>query len=367
MTRGFKLLMTADAIGGVWQYSLDLARFLARRDVEICLTLFGPAPSAAQRADAAAIDALTLIEMGEPLDWLATDAAGVTHAGRHLAQLAESWRANLIHLNSPALAAEASFAAPVLAVAHSCLGTWWEAVRGDALPPDFAWRDALHAQGLARAEMVVTPSHSFAVATARRHRLPRVPKVVHNGRSALPLGGTAMHDFALTSGRLWDAGKNVATLDRAAGRLAFPFKAAGKHVGENGDVLAVDHLRLLGQLDERALGQLLGARPVFASAALYEPFGLAVLEAAAAGCPLVLSDIPTFRELWDGVAIFVPPHDDRGFADAIEALVGDTARRIMAGNAARERARQYDVTAMGEAMLHNYRALLGQRGARVAA
>ena len=46
---------------------------------------------------------------------------------------------------------------------------------------------------------------------------------------------------------------------------------------------------------------------VFVSPALYEPFGLAVLEAAQAGCALVLSDIPTFRELWDGVALFVAP------------------------------------------------------------
>ncbi len=47
------------------------------------------------------------------------------------------------------------------------------------------------------------------------------------------------------------------------------------------------------------------AATVFASMARYEPFGLAVLEAAQAGMRLVLSDIPTFRELWDGAAIFV--------------------------------------------------------------
>ena len=39
--------------------------------------------------------------------------------------------------------------------------------------------------------------------------------------------------------------------------------------------------------------------------ARYEPFGLAVLEAAQAGMRLVLSDIPSFRELWDGAATFV--------------------------------------------------------------
>jgi glycosyltransferase involved in cell wall biosynthesis len=365
--RPFRLLMTADAVGGVWQYSLDLARFLTARNIDVRLALLGPAPSAAQSADAAAIAGLALIETGEPLDWLAVDRASVVGAGRRLAELAEDEHADLVHLNSPALGAEVRFASPALTVAHSCLGTWWEAVRDDGLPEDFAWRDALHAQGLARAAMVVTPSRSFARATAARHRLPHLPRVVHNGRSPLPCGEVAMHDFAFTAGRLWDAGKNVATLDRAAGRLAIPFKAAGRPVGENGEVLASEHLALLGQLDEAALGHLLGARPVFASAALYEPFGLAVLEAAAAGCPLVLSDIPTFRELWDDVAVFVAPNDDRGFAGAIDALVGDTARRIAAGEAARERARRYGVAAMGEAMLQNYRTLLRQPGARAAA
>ena len=70
---------------------------------------------------------------------------------------------------------------------------------------------------------------------------------------------------------------------------------------------ALAHLQPLGELDERTLAGCLSARPVFVSAARYEPFGLAVLEAAQAGCPLVLSDIPTFRELWDGAALFVDP------------------------------------------------------------
>lgn len=367
MRTGFKLLLTTDSVGGVWQYSLDLARHLTRNDVEICLAVLGPPASAAQQAEAGAIEGLQLIETGEALDWLAEDPAALVRAGRRLATLAADERVHLVHLNSPALAAETAFPVPLLAVAHSCLGTWWEAVRAEPLPADFAWRNALHGRGLARAARAVTPSASFAAATARCHRLARPPLAVHNGRSPLPLGKGPMHDFALTAGRLWDAGKNVETLDRAAGQLHFPFKAAGKSAGENGETGRFEHLSLLGQLDESALGQLLGARPVFASAALYEPFGLAVLEAAAAGCPLVLSDIASFREMWGGVAIFIPPRDDRGFAEAIGSLVGDVSRRIAAGDAARERASRFTVAAMGDAMLGHYRQLLGQRGARAAA
>ena len=115
-----------------------------------------------------------------------------------------------------------------------------------------------------------------------------------------------------------------------------------------------DDLRLAAAVD--ALREDPGrwaARPVFVSAALYEPFGLAVLEAAAAGCALVLSDIPTFRELWDGAALFVAP-DEAAIADAIAALVADPARRAALGEAARARAARYtpDATAAAMAALH---------------
>ena len=65
----------------------------------------------------------------------------------------------------------------------------------------------------------------------------------------------------------------------------------------------------------------LSGKPVFISTARYEPFGLAVLEAAQFGCALILSDIPTFRELWNGCAIFIDPDDDVSAAKAIDILI----------------------------------------------
>ena len=79
-----------------------------------------------------------------------------------------------------------------------------------------------------------------------------------------------------------------------------------------------------------------------------------MLEAAGAGCPLVLSDIPTFRELWDGAALFVPALDSAGFAEAIGDLVGDDFRRDSLGRAARERAALYVPRTMAEAMARIY-------------
>ena len=116
-----------------------------------------------------------------------------------------------------------------------------------------------------------------------------------------------------------------------------------------------------GALPEAELAGLLARRPVFASAARFEPFGLAVLEAAQAGCPLVLSDIATFRELWDGAAVFVAAGDPDGFAAAIAALLADPARHAPQGAAAQARAARFTPAATAAAMTAIYRDALGSR------
>ena len=132
-------------------------------------------------------------------------------------------------------------------------------------------------------------------------------------------------------------------------------------------MIRLEHLQVLGALEEDGIARCLSARPVFASSARYEPFGLAVLEAALASCPLVLADTETFRELWDGVATFVDPEDDAGFADAIAAIVGDDPARCERGDGARQRADEYSPDRMGTAMDALYSRLIAHAGRRVAA
>jgi glycosyltransferase involved in cell wall biosynthesis len=102
---------------------------------------------------------------------------------------------------------------------------------------------------------------------------------------------------------------------------------------------------------------------VFVSAATFEPFGLAVLEAAAAGCAPVLSDIPTFRELWDGAAVFVDPADAAGFAEAIAAVADDPVRRRELGELAAQRASRFTPGATARGMAAIYSGLLGSKEA----
>lgn len=357
-TQPLRLLVTADAVGGVWQYSLDLALGLSRLGVETVLAVLGPSPGARQMKAAKAVPGIKVIETGMPLDWLSDDPGAVMKAGDAIAELSEAEDVHIVQLNMPALAAGSLFRRPVVAVQHSCVASWWEAVHGTPLPGDFGWRTELVRAGLHAADVVLAPTAAFAAVTQRLYGLLEAPTAVHNGRTPLAVSGGAPDDFVFTAGRLWDEGKNVVTMDAAAGRLDVPLHAAGPIRGPNGAQVLFDNIHPLGTLDEDELGRWLAARPIFVSSALYEPFGLAVLEAAAAGCPLILSDIPTFRELWDGFATFVPARDEAGFVRAIGALAGDNLTRRSMGAAARERAARFTPDAMAAQMAAIYRGLL---------
>ncbi len=341
-----RIMATTDAVGGVWRYSLELAAALPARTLLVSL---GPPPNAAQRAEAAAICELRVTDL--PLDWLVNSPAGLAAAAHALSDLAAEWGADSVHLHTPALIPGGYWRMPVVAVAHSCVGTWWRAVRGDVpMPDDLGWRAALVGQGMRAADAALAPSEAFARGLSDLHG--GEVRGVHNGRRAR-VSPRVPRDGVLTAGRLWDEGKNVAMLDAAAMYLDVEIRAAGSAVGPNGATLASRNLCPLGNLDESALAAEYAHAAVFVSAARYEPFGLAVLEAAQSGCALVLSDIPTFRELWDGVALFVDPDDPR----AIAAAIGGALQRPDLGRLAEARASTYTPEAMAAVTFAAHRAL----------
>ncbi|MBV9739441.1 MAG: glycosyltransferase family 4 protein [Hyphomicrobiales bacterium] len=353
------VLMTADAVGGVWNYALDLTRGLWNQNVFVTLAVLGPGPSHAQRCEARRIAGLELIETGLALDWLAETEAQVKEAADGLSRIVQETGANVVQLNGSPLAGLAAFRVPLVGMHHSCLATWWAAVKRKPLRRDWRWRRDLVRRHLASVDRVVVPSAAFADMVTETYGPAERPFVVHNARS--PSASLAQVDgqgeALLTAGRLWDEGKDIETLDRAAERLDVPVFAAGPLQGPNGARIDCSHLRLLGELASEEMRARLAARPIFASTSVYEPFGLAVLEAAQAGCALLLSDIPTFRELWEGAALFVPPRDHREFAAAAQRVLSEPVLRGKLGEAARERAKRYSVDRMARAMASLYAAL----------
>ncbi len=351
MSGNLRLLLVTDAVGGVWVYSLELARALRAHGVETILAVMGPEPNAKQRAQAAGF---RLLDTGLPLDWMPTSPCAMRRAGEAIAALARAEGADIVQTCSAALLADCEFDQPCIAVQHSCVASWWSAVRGTPLPGEFAWRRDLVECGLNRARAIVAPTAAFAAETSRMYDLCRPVMAVPNGRHPVVSSPVPQSDFLFTASRLWDEGKNIAVLDAAAAKLGVPFQAAGPVEGPNGTRGQFDNLQLLGEVSESRLAGLLAARPVYASAALYEPFGLSVLEAAFAGCALVLSDIPTHRELWRGAARFVPADDADAFADAADRLIGNAEEREALGRAAALRARQFTPEATAERMAGLY-------------
>ena len=347
-----RLLLTTDAVGGVWRYTADLARGLAARDVECVVAVMGPAASEAQRRELEGVRGVTLAQTGLPLDWTAENAGALAEASGKLAAMAALTGVTGIHLHAPALVGEARWPAPVVAVAHSDVGTWWRAVRGGEPPAEFAWRIAATGAGLRAAARVIVPSGSHGKALREVYG-DVVGSIVLNGAVPPPdMSGVVRERAVLTAGRLWDEGKGVAMLDRAAAGL--PVRAAGPVSGPNGASIAIDNLALLGSLDAAGMARAYAGASVFISMARYEPFGLSVLEAAQAGMRLLLADIPTFRELWVGVAAFV--------ADEIElprAL--RWALRAEGDGGAQKRSGRYTLERMVEGTLSVHRRAGGVR------
>lgn len=347
-----RILITTDTVGGVWRWSLDLASALAPRGVETVLAVIGPSPFGPRRREAEAIPGLHLVEIGGALDWLAPSVEPVRETAARVAALAVAERVDVVVLSTPALAALARFTVPVIAINHSCLATWWQAVKGEEpVPEDFRWRIAMNRAGLVTAEAVLTPSRAFATATKQAYGLPKLPITVLNGRAAPAPAEARRGRFVFAAGRFWDEAKGLAVLDEAAAGISAPVIAAGPMLGPNGARAEPRHLRSIGVQAEPAMRRWLGRAPVFVSPATYEPFGLGVLEAAQAGAALVLADIATFRELWDEAALFVPTGDPAALATAVNKVLDDPVRAAALGAAARRRAGRYTAEIMAERML----------------
>ena len=366
------VLLTADAVGGVWQYATGLAAELAGEGYRVTLAVMGPAPDAGQRRCLDRASGVTLIETGLPLDWLCADAAEAAAAAAGLARLVREVGADLLHCNSPALVGAVPFPVPVVAAAHGCPATWWRAARGPApVDPALRWHGDLMRRGLAAADAVIAPSASFAASLQATYGLPQPPMVVHNGCAPAPAPPAEAHRLhaALSVGRMWDPVKNAALLDAAAALCDLRFLAAGPLRGPHGETARFAKVVALGPVSGECLAELFALRPILVSPATFEPFGLAVLEAAAAGCALVLSDIPTFRELWDGAALFADPRDPASFAAAITRLDTAPDLRWQLGEAAHARSLRFSTGATARGIMAVYRGLLAGRliGQEVAA
>jgi glycogen synthase len=371
--------MTADTIGGVWTYALELTRALAPHGVEVRLATMGAPLSAAQRKEVRDVANLSVSESNFKLEWMEDPWRDVRLSGEWLLRLAEQFKPDVAHLNGYAHGA-LDWRAPVLIVGHSCVASWWRAVKGEDAPDDWDRYRSEVARGLAAAELVIAPTRAMLDALVEHYGPPPKSRVVPNGRDTTPHSaqygplrraavftdhpptdagrGVSKENLIFSAGRLWDEAKNIAALERIADRLSWPIYVAGDERGISGARRSFGNIRWLGRLSCEDMARWMARAAIYAAPARYEPFGLSALEAGLSGCALALGDIPSLREVWGEAAIFVPPDDAEALRHALEGLIGNARLRREYAARALRRALEYSPRRMADGYIAAYSELM---------
>lgn len=348
-----KILMTGDAMGGVWTYALDLARQLGKSGVHVVLATMGAFPTPNQREETGAIPNLELVESNYRLEWMQDPWEDVARAGDWLMEMEDRVRPDIIHLNGYAHAT-LPWRAPKVVVGHSCVLSWWRAVKGEGASA--IWREYRQrvSAGLQAAQVVIAPSAAMLRALEDNYGSLAAGKVVPNGRAPALFPPAAKEPLVFSAGRLWDEGKNIAGLDQIAPRLPWPVYVAGEREHPNGRGAAPANVQLLGRLSTGDLASWLGRASIYCMPSRYEPFGLSALEAALAGCALVLGDIASLHEVWESAAMFVSPDEPHALEAAIGKLIRDPSCRADFAARARRRALEFTPERMAQGYLAAY-------------
>lgn len=356
------VLMTADTVGGVWTYAVELARALTRFGVQVHLATMGGPVKEHRRLQLEGTAGVTLHEGGHALEWMHEPWADVDRAGRWLLDLEEELAPDAIHLNQFAFGA-LPFRAPKLVVAHSCVLSWWRAVHGEAAPPEWQQYTQRVALGLRGAGLVVAPTRWMLSTLARNYGFAGPHRVIPNGRDASQFQPAEKEDRIFSAGRFWDAAKNLSALDAVAEYLPWRITVAGSCIAPQGGALKPRWACPLGEIPSRSVAEEMALAAIYALPARYEPFGLSVLEAALCGCALVLGDIASLRETWGDNAIYVQPDDHAALRSTLQGLIADSQTRERLGRAARQHALKFDPQRMALAYVRAYEQMLAKETA----
>ncbi len=355
-----RLLLTTDVVGGVWDFSLTLARELrSRHAVEVTLLALGePSPHQASCASEAGV---RLIVEPLKLEWMQACEGDVLRTRELVARLVREVRPDVLHANQFA-AACVDVDVPVVLTLHSDVLSWrrWTLGASDTPSEWWAYR-TLVSEAHARADSIVSVSTFLADETRRLYGCRREIRVIHNAWPAevAPSDGERGRT-TLVAGRVWDPAKNVSLVAEAAqGWSPGTVCLAGQQTNpESGRLVDVPPpLQALGFLAWSQLEAVLQTTLVYLSAARYDPFGLLPLQAALNGCCLLLSDIPSYRELWDGAAAFFRSDDADDLQIQWSRLLEHSEAALEQASQARQRAlERYTVSRMAEAYLDVYAA-----------
>jgi glycogen(starch) synthase len=359
------ILMTADTVGGVWTYTRELVTQLSRLGVRITLVSLGQIPSLAQLEWMEGLPNLSYQSTAFRLEWMQDPEPDLRESSEFLTSIVEETKPDLLHFNQYYYGA-LDCSVPRVVVAHSDVVSWWVTVHG-AEPPESEWIRQYRknvAYGLAAADLVVAPSQWMLNKVDQYYGPVPRKAVIYNGRDPnLFVPHLDKDNFAISVGRLWDAGKQASLLLRDD--LPLKTVLVGPEQSPEG-VIAVaqsagrmPNLQMFGPQSEEQLSQLLGRAAIYVATSRYEPFGLAPVEAALSRCALIANDIPTFRELWGDDAVYFERNNSQNLVLTIQELASNPKRRSEYAGRVLERARsKFTSERMAEDYLKLYRSLI---------
>ena len=183
------------------------------------------------------------------------------------------------------------------------------------------------------------------------------------------------------------SGRRLLWVGRLEPKNGFPVAVAAFHqlasqhpdlslvvAGDGSDRTAVDRLPpqirarvvMLGAVPHDRLPQLHAAASAFVAPATGQhSFGIVLVEAMAAGLPVVATDIPGYREVVrSGLeGLLVPPNDPQAVADALERVLNHRSLAEALARAGRERAERYRWPVVALEIEAAYREATSERGA----
>jgi glycosyltransferase involved in cell wall biosynthesis len=127
---------------------------------------------------------------------------------------------------------------------------------------------------------------------------------------------------------------------RALEREGIELRVAGGHRPQFAAEQGLGALKLLGHVPDEELPALYAGATAFVLPSVYEGFGLPVLEAMAAGTPVVTTNVTALPETAGGAALLVEPEPE-ALRDALLGLVGDEAEQARLRNAGLGRAQEF--------------------------
>lgn len=104
-----------------------------------------------------------------------------------------------------------------------------------------------------------------------------------------------------------------------------------------------DKILFPGQIALDLIPLALQAMDIFCLPSRWEGFGIACIEAMASGLPVVVSDIPSLREVVGDGGLYFRPDDAGQLADILKTLTDDSVMRAEYGKRVRERARLFSL------------------------